>query len=56
MKKKTKHEEKCAFEESEFKCSALNVKKCAGCTFYKTEEQLYIGRKKAERRLKKLAE
>ena len=40
--------EKCAFDEGEWKCSALTKKRCKGCSFFKTEEQLAAGREKAE--------
>lgn len=42
--------ERCAFDLDE-KCSALLVKDCKGCTFYKTKEQLKAGREKATERL-----
>lgn len=41
---------KCAFDLDK-KCSALNVKDCEGCNFYKTKEQLKKGREKATDRL-----
>ena len=47
--------EKCVFDEGEWKCSALTKKRCVGCSFYKTEEQLSAGREKAEERLKELS-
>ena len=46
--------EKCAFDEGEWKCSALTKKRCKGCSFFKTEEQLAAGREKAEERIKEL--
>ena len=47
--------EKCAFDEGEWKCSALTKKRCKGCSFFKTEEQLAAGREKAEERIRELS-
>ena len=44
---------KCAFDK-DGKCSALNKKDCKGCSFYKTEEEVRIGREKATARIKTL--
>lgn len=41
---------KCAFDYHG-DCVALREKQCKGCSFYKTEEELNEGRKKAARRL-----
>ena len=41
---------KCAFDRGK-KCFALTTKKCNGCNFYKTKEQLKEGREKATDRL-----
>jgi hypothetical protein len=35
-------------------CKILKIKKCQGCKFYKTEEQLENERKKSFKRLKSL--
>ena len=43
----------CVFDDDK-KCKALNIKKCNGCNFFKTDLQLEKGRKKAEERLKSL--
>lgn len=40
----------CAFDKRK-KCIALTTKKCNGCNFYKTKEQLNEGREKATARL-----
>jgi hypothetical protein len=32
-------------------CSALKVKKCEGCSFYKTKEQYLLDQKKAQDRI-----
>ena len=45
--------EKCAFD-NEDKCKALTEKKCLGCKFRKTEEELQSGREKARGRLESL--
>lgn len=44
----------CAFDRSELGCSALNVKKCEKCSFYKTHDNLIAGREKARNRIKRL--
>jgi hypothetical protein len=43
----------CAFD-ADTECVALAEKKCAGCTFRKTSEQLKEGRQKAEKRIRTL--
>lgn len=35
-------------------CAALNQKKCSGCRFFKTVEQLEKGRKRAKSRIMSL--
>lgn len=45
--------DKC-FADNAGKCTALNVKKCKGCNFYKTHEEARISRKTAKKRLKSL--
>ena len=45
----------CAFERGK-QCIALREKKCLLCPFYKTEEQLEEGRKKARNRIRHLPE
>jgi hypothetical protein len=47
---------KCAFDIKEGKCSALNVKNCKGCRFFKSKERLIEGRKKAAKRVQSLPE
>ena len=42
--------EKCVFDMGD-KCKALNEKKCVGCRFRKTEEELNASREKAKERL-----
>ena len=42
--------EKCVFDLGE-KCYALNEKKCQGCNFFKTRQQLDAGRAKAKKLL-----
>ena len=44
---------KCAFDR-ECECSALNVKLCEGCSFFKTKEELIAGREKAPKRVNDL--
>ena len=44
---------KCAFEQTG-ECTALFEKQCVGCAFYKTTEELKIGRQKATDKIKKL--
>lgn len=46
--------DKCAFEKGK-KCTALTTKKCNGCNFYKTKEQLKEGREKSTDRLMTLS-
>lgn len=46
----------CAFKMNEYRCAALSVKDCAGCVFFKTEEELDRGREKAADRIDKLPE
>lgn len=46
-------ERKCVFDQNG-ECTALEKKKCFGCSFFKTERQLIEGRRKAEERLKSL--
>ena len=43
----------CAFDLGK-KCGAVTEKKCAGCKFFKTEEQLKEGRSKAAERIRRL--
>lgn len=43
----------CVFYQGK-KCAALNQKKCGGCRFFKTEEQLEEGRKRAKDRVMSL--
>ena len=43
----------CVFNKGE-ECDALREKKCAGCSFYKTSEELKEGRAKAFERIEKL--
>ncbi len=45
--------DKCAFD-GELDCRALREKKCAGCSFYKTEGELLEGREKALDRIANL--
>lgn len=45
---------KCAFDIEEGKCSALKVKNCKGCRFFKSKEKLIEGRAKAEKRVNAL--
>ena len=44
----------CAFDRGK-KCFALTTKKCNGCNFYKTKEQLKAGREKSTDRLMTLS-
>lgn len=44
------------FAYSRKKCAALTKKKCHGCNFYKTKEELKEGQKKARDRIKTLDE
>lgn len=43
--------ERCVFEKNHWICEALSVKKCDGCAFRKTPEELAEGREKAMKRL-----
>lgn len=43
----------CTFDCGVF-CSALTDKKCEGCKFRKSEDELLEGRQKAEKRIMKL--
>ena len=43
----------CAFYRDKT-CAALKQKKCKGCRFFKTEEQLEEGRNRAKERVMKL--
>jgi hypothetical protein len=45
----------CVFD-GDTKCSALKEKRCEGCRFRKTNEELIEGREKAKARLKTLPE
>lgn len=47
---------KCAFDRTEEECSALKVKTCKGCGFFKSEEKLFAGRENADRRVSTLPE
>lgn len=42
--------DKCAFDLGK-RCHAITEKKCKGCKFYKTKEQLKEGRERATARL-----
>ena len=44
---------KCAFD-CHGKCVALREQRCAGCNFYKTEDELEAGRVKAAARITRL--
>lgn len=44
---------KCVFDKGD-SCSALNPKKCAGCNFRKTKEELTAGREHAAELLDRL--
>ena len=43
----------CVFDFG-YKCVALTCKKCEGCCFRKTQEQLEAGRKRAKKRINSL--
>lgn len=43
----------CAFERGR-ECSALNVKTCEGCSFFKTKEELIASRERATERVNSL--
>lgn len=45
--------DKC-FADNGFKCGILKEKKCEGCVFRKTYQQVEISKKRALRRLKTL--
>ena len=45
---------KCAFDHGH-SCAALNIKKCKGCSFFKTETELEEGRRRSQERLKTLS-
>ena len=47
---------KCAFEVNGQHCTALSVKDCAGCVFFKTYDELERGRERADNRIDKLPE
>lgn len=42
------------FADKGIKCSALNIKDCKGCYFFKTKEKALKDREKAIKRLKRL--
>ena len=44
---------KCAFDKDDF-CTALQEKSCSNCPFYKSENNLKEGRKKADERIERL--
>ena len=44
---------KCAFDRDDF-CSALTEKSCTHCPFFKSEERLKEGRRKADERIERL--
>lgn len=46
---------KCAFDRTVY-CLALMEKRCRGCSFFKTPEELDAGREKADDRISKLPE
>lgn len=45
-------DETCAFDAGDGSCTALTIKKCEGCRFRKSEEQLIRGRERAAARIK----
>ena len=45
--------DKCAFDLGE-KCAAMTERKCPGCHFFKTQEELKEGRDKAAKRVASL--
>lgn len=47
--------DKC-FAENKDKCTALRIKKCEDCNFFKTKEEAEEGRNKAINRIKSLSE
>ena len=46
---------RCAFDKGTF-CAVLTEKKCHGCSFRKTHEELDAGREKADDRIASLPE
>ena len=44
----------CVFKRSENECAALVSKRCPGCPFFKTAEDLEKGRRRSEARIDKL--
>ena len=46
----------CAFDNGKRSCTALTQKKCNGCNFRKTPEEVRAGRERAARRLRTLPE
>lgn len=44
---------KCAFDRGD-ECSVLEFKKCQGCRFFKTDEQVKKSREKSEARISAL--
>lgn len=46
---------KCFADKGRY-CSVLTEKNCYKCSFYQTNEQLELGREKAEKRLQRLRE
>lgn len=50
------HTKKLCFADKNGDCSALKVKDCKGCKFYKTKEEVARGRKKVLIRIQSLDE
>ncbi len=48
-------DEQCAFDSGKRVCSALNIKKCEGCRFRKSKEELIRGRKRVAARIQTLS-
>ena len=48
-------DEQCVFDAGKRVCYALNVKKCEGCRFRKSKEELIRGRKRAAARIQTLS-
>lgn len=46
--------DKCVFYRSDNNCAALVTKRCGGCAFFKTAEQLEEGRRRSEARIERL--
>lgn len=46
---------RCYFKVNDHKCSILKSKACMRCHFFKTEEEVKAGRKKAKERIKTLS-